>query len=351
MMNKKTIILLILLVIISTTSGCGPGRSTVFNPYTGTQGVVLEFSEYMKTLNVKEEQEIPVEFKLKNVGAYSLNDSNLFGTLSIVESDPYLTALEPYTQNDFKTDFQIIGKSQDFPVGEVKYVNGPTYTVGKILGEKQTHNANFYITMCYPYKTTLTQIVCVDSDLYKEVANPICRNQKTYKYTTGQGAPISVVNIESEMLPRKITQQDLGKINVLSNLLEGGTVNTEAIQSGSTGIKPKYKITIKNEQKGTPFIDLRDSTSIFDRYGGNTCKLNADEIKSGVYVTAKLGNYKLSCNPSYINLNQQDSSICSLDDNDVTFINSNYNIPLTVEVYYNYKQTERKEIAITRTIT
>lgn len=348
-MNKKitrkiiTVILIISIALISTS--CNPDKPKQYNQFVGTQGLTAEFSKNLPPDKVYENQEIPTVVRLQNKGAFNLNGTELYGTIIINHNDPFL---EPGADQPFKRTYRIEGKSLDYIEGEKKIVEGYTYKTKELLGVKQTHGSNIYTTICYPYQTVLTQMVCIENDIYEQDTNSICRNQEKYSYGEGQGAPISIIEIESEMIPQTITSQGTNNMNVITDLLNGGRIESKELEGGTLGVRPQFRIKINNEQKGTPFVNNKGGNSRFDYIGGRYCESTEDFQQNTVKIEAKLGNYELKCQPDVVNIETVEQTLCSLDKNDVTFMNENLQIPLSINLYYNYKQTTRKEIQIER---
>ncbi|MCF7866661.1 hypothetical protein K9L67_01615 [Candidatus Woesearchaeota archaeon] len=342
-MKKITITILLLILLI--VSGCGGNvKANLPNQYVGTEGLTIKYWDNMPPKEVYEDQEIILGYEVKNKGATSLNETDIYGTITIKHNEPYLEPKEKIQQK-----FYLHGKSLDYPIGESLFVEGAAYKIQRLIGQDQTFFATITSSLCYPYKTTLTETICVDTDFQNSEYQPICKNQKMYNYKSGQGAPIAITKMEVAMLPQSIKETDLGTFNVINEIAFGNTnPTTEIIKGNNFAIRPQIKLTIENKQKGFPLIDTQSITNLLKTFGGQACENEETQGLNQVYVKAKLGNYELKCLPELLHLGKNKELTCTLKPEDITYINQNYLIPLTVEIYYNYQQTFKKAIQINR---
>jgi len=345
---KKTIITTILVLLMIFITGCGQTQQ-VPNYYTGFAGITMAFSKTMPPSEVYEGTKsypnvIPIALEIANVGAYSVtNDSKIH--LKIWHNGrPFLSGLGDYagTNKIYNANLQLRGRSTDWPNGESKYL-----ALGRILNisslsslfkNSNKQDVDVFATACYPYQTTLTQSICIDADIYHTQNNPICRNQPVYTLSAGQGAPIAITKIESEMVPFTGTP-DQTQLTILD--FSGDTPIKKTINSeNSQGVQPSFNIYIENKGKGKADVKLKsDDKDTCDSAKGF---LGIDKVK----VTADIAGVPLVCNPEILELQQNAYTTCYFGKG--YLINSNYENILNINVTYDYQDTITKKMTIKR---
>ena len=206
------------MIVSILISGCGGGKRNPQIPaiYTGTEGVAIEFMPNIPPKKIYEDQSFTVVVKLHNRGAYSLNGTNNynFGVVQLDYDPLYFTEIQR------STEFVLMGKSMDYPKGDILLQEVSFMTANKILGTRVAPKSKITASVCYPYETTLSKEVCIDQDFLKIQKNPVCTNPGIYSLSS-QGAPIAITKIEADMLPM------------------GGDI-----------VQPVFRITLKNVGKG-----------------------------------------------------------------------------------------------------
>ncbi len=320
---KRVIILFFLVTLI----GCNQQTATPreINVYVGTQGLTAEFSKSAPPPKVFEESSFPILIKIRNRGAYSIKDNpqvvgGIGSVLSIGREKDYIPILT-YENNvrikegatDNERFFYLEGKTQINPQGDELVVAANAKT-GRLEPQSESKASTMTATLCYPYRTILSTTVCIDPD-YAGIrpSKKVC-TVKEITYSSGQGAPIAVTKLETQMIP------------------EGDVV------------KPQFLIYLENKGQGTP-------VNIVGFH--NTCR-KTDYSQKDTWNVAFLkaygsGDEQLECTP-----NQEDSTDNSIgflrfiDKKDFvrcTFKNGiprtsdAYTSPLRIEIDYGYSQT------------
>ncbi|MCF7872304.1 hypothetical protein K9L97_04695 [Candidatus Woesearchaeota archaeon] len=350
-MKLKTPTLIILTLTLLIITGCigQPNNNTFKNYNTGKQGVTIEFAKNMPPKEVYSGEEILLGITIGNKGSTDLTNETMYGILRISNGqDPFLTPKEEYQSN-----FKLKGKSEEYPLGEEVFIEPLRYKALQLNELLQTHEGvKIEASVCYPYKTKLTQSVCIDADKEQADFDPICRNQQKYTYSNGQGAPIAIKEIESQMI--KLTKEEIeqGTYTIINNIIQGSDITTQGttITNREFGLKPRYTITIENTKiNGHPFL-INDAETQSKKISGDYCNMGQETNINEVYITAKLGNYDLNCQNNIIKIGQKNQIICTLKEEDITKINRNYLTLLNIEIQYNYQETTTTELDIKRIV-
>lgn len=196
---RFTTIILTIIILIGTTgcSGLLRGRGDSMDTYnfrTGTKGLSMEFVDEMPPEKMFVGTEFAIGVKIKNQGAYDIND----GTLEIIPIDR--TAFyfdEGETQN-----FELTGKSLYIQEGEEDVITFPAKAIC-FRGYDGTRESAIKYTetkikaqACYLYETEANFDLCIDTQHHQrrpgeEVA---CTMQDVT--SSGQGGPVGVTKVE-----------------------------------------------------------------------------------------------------------------------------------------------------------
>ena len=350
---KKTIIAIIIMLTILVAGCTRTDNTQPINVYTGTEGVTIKFLQNTPQKSLYENSETLVIAEIWNKGAYSLNGSTgnyvtlnlnfdkLYFSGNIIEGFPLF---EP-SQTVWRT---VQGKSQGMPYGERKLVQLASLKINSIPGTRESPKTIIDASVCYPYKTIISQMICIDSDIYGIDKSPVCRNRGTYTYS-GQGAPVVISRIEADMIPAGIIGGSAAGSNPIigpGGILEGieqGNIDTESVL-----LKPSFNIVLRNAGQGLVFSndDFRftsDLCSITDRI------FERDDLNR-IRVIAYLGDTELKCRPSNIVTmrNNEGSVRCEVEEEAISIVNRNYETLLTVEAQYYYRSIVSTEITINR---
>ena len=316
--------------IILFLAGCGGRRSdehTITDPtkiYTGTQGLMINFLENTPPASVYENEMFPVGISLKNSGASDIKDGYIAITLDkdymwLDMSSLSSTQRRIRFKDEEHIRFSMEGKSVENPMGSEDRL---TFLLNAQQLEKMSeyHDSPVIITACYDYQTKLSQTVCIDSDLYNlKVKEKSCEVQD-YSLD-GQGAPIAITLIESEMSP------------------------------SSKGIVPQFTIHVENKNYGQAI----DSDNIKDAcYASSLDYQKWNLIKAKATLFGGGGEIDLDCDISgdsttanvYLRDNQAKfrcSMKQALRDDAGTF-----STVLSVTLTYGYTETIGQEVRINK---
>jgi|GEM_PF-1209695 hypothetical protein len=210
------------------------------NLYVGTSGLTAEFAKAAPPPKVFEQSSFPILLKIRNSGAYSITD-NRPALLSIGRERDYISKLTIYENENIKPTgiadnealFKLGGKAQINPQGDEALFSVDANT-GKLDPQSENKQSSLTATICYPYKTILSTTVCIDPDVGNMRPGKKACTVKDITFSNGQGAPISVVRIEPQMIP---------------------VVGPDQKEYGE--IKPQFLIFVENKGRGTP-VDIID---------------------------------------------------------------------------------------------
>ena len=249
----KKQILLFLIVFSVFLLGCsGGGFSNPFgsassakpaeiNFYTGTQGVIAEFSKNAPPQSSMQDSSFPILIRVRNLGAYDVKK----GIISLGMEKDYakiLTAdpnprLGIFNKNENAIPFELDGKSQTNKKGDEVYVSLNAQT-GKLDPQSETHQSTVTATLCYPYQTTASATICIDSDPAGiRPGNKVCKVQDI-SFSSGQGAPIAVTKIESQMVPREDNKINPQFLIYVENRGGGDAVNPDSYENACSSSAP-----------------------------------------------------------------------------------------------------------------
>ena len=237
MKNKNLTILLIFLLIIAGCKTSGSKNSIIDEDIRkGTQGLILEFTKNAPPDKVFEDSIFPIAMKLKNNGAYDIEQ----GFLALGLEKEYVSMA---IGNDEIQRFQIEGKSAFNPGGDEDFITINAHAK-KAGPQSETHSSTILATVCYPYKTIFGNSVCVDPDIFgTKLSNKACQ-MKDQEFKDGQGAPVAIAKIETRMLPDAGQNSDIvipHFIIHIENKGNGEVISAEKIQDACTNRPLEYK--------------------------------------------------------------------------------------------------------------
>ncbi|HLD04969.1 MAG TPA: hypothetical protein VJG90_04600 [Candidatus Nanoarchaeia archaeon] len=317
----KYFILIALLLLTGCVSQGGQPYKDV-NYFTGTDGVTIQLIENAPAKIIDEESTFPVWALVQNKGSYDVQNQ---------EGDPaqnvYVTIIKDNyfiqgTTEGYAAPFPIRGKSDAYPEGQFYTLDLGMYKASTIPGNFEKPETPLLITACYPYKTKLTQDVCIDVNTLNKRVQPCKSTETTF---SGQGAPVVITKIEPNM------QQ-----------LQGGFV------------RPTFKIYMDNKGKGqviSPTPSQRPPDQICALQGAQKDETDRVQIK------AYLSDLQLDCGPEgtpdYIDIGStQNWMNCyvteeALRNQPARFGNrDNYKTTLRVELDYYYMITAEQKITL-----
>lgn len=301
------------------------GKDPSSNPYSyssvhkGSEGLALEFLQNAPpsgiTAPAGSDTTFPIGIgvKISNNGASNVEN----GYIAITTEDDYIHLSE------FKRGISISGRDVLNLEGESKI----EIFQGTAKGFKDTaakkHISTVIATACYRYSTEVKQEACIDTDILG-----LSKKEKTCTVTnfelSDQGAPVAVTKIEPKMYPQG---------------------SGDKIES----VKPEFSIHLKNVGGGL-IVDpsaepnsVCSSASIADRNSEDFRK-----IWNTVAVSAKLSDKELTCYPSKIQLNDEDSIVRCSTEAGINPGTPTYNTPLTITLNYGYITKISREVAINK---
>ncbi len=331
-MKKLFLLLLVLTLLLASCTSFGPAfrRNSGFTSvdyFTGTQGLEISFLEQAPPESVYEGSPLDVQVLVKNKGAFDIVDNYTatfyvtFDSLEMLkQTGNFQTSEEP----EF-AQLEIHGKSPAYPQGETRYLfseDNPLYKPSSsrpslsfnakpIVANFEKNSATFYVTACYPYKTFFSDEVCIDTDpQHIDPRKKVCRAEDK-KYPRGQGAPVAITAVETNMVPK------------------------------GTYVLPQFVIHIAQEGDG-----IVSDFTVMNRQCG---PLTKDTVNT-LHIESRLGNDRLSCYPKIIHLKEgKAEAVCKLETNSISLSSSNYPASLHVDLSYQYTQTISKDIIVKRT--
>lgn len=251
-MRKQAIFLILALILASCSPsqsgssgssgnylpsfGSSSKKTPEINVYVGTSGLTAEFAKTAPPPKVFEQSSFPILIRVKNTGAFNIGENDL-GSISIGRERDYIPQLIiedsnrifPNNANDNQLSFILDGKTQANPQGDELTVSVNAKT-GRLDPQSENKQSTLTATLCYPYKTILSTTICIDPDVAGIRPGKKACTVKDLAFSNGQGAPISIVKIEPQMIPEVGNQPG----------------------SSKDVIKPQFLIFVENKGRGTP---------------------------------------------------------------------------------------------------
>lgn len=191
----KKIIFVMVLVILLISVGCVPRRMVPVGEeeyHKGTRGLVVEFIKNMPPKEVWEGNEFIIGLELRNEGAYNIED----GIVKVSGFDPRY--IEPDI-NEKVIEF-LAGKSPGYPEGDFMVMNFHERNIDIPKGAAE-YPAAFTVSIEYDYKTEASAVVCVDPKIFSIVKTREVCEVKAVSLSGGQGAPVTITQIEESITP------------------------------------------------------------------------------------------------------------------------------------------------------
>ncbi len=302
---KKILLIMIILFVVGCSQTSGPS-ATITNEdiHKGNLGLVMSFLENMPPLEVYENDVFPIGIELENKGAFDISVGDLL--LNLEEDNLELQ------KGGIKESIMLKGKSVGNPKGEFDIIS--FLAKAKEIGrETEIMTSNIIATACYKYRTVFSKNICVDTDFYNLKRGKKACNAQDLFFSSGQGAPVSIVKVEPNMVE------------------EDGV------------IKPRFALYIENVAKG----EVVNHNSV-----ENMCsdeEINPNDLNH-IEVEAYLSETPLVCEPSPIKLQNQEKVVrCVLEEGISKDVQS-YTTILTVNLDYGYTDTISKRVDIRRII-
>jgi hypothetical protein len=316
----------ILLVSIAFfLSSCdGNSAPPEINYFQGIKGVEISFLDNSPPKEAYEDSTFPVNLRVENRGAFDIIEE-YYGILSL-SFDPFYVELfdvssggniEAGKSSLILKGVQLYGKSKYHPSGRETFLSFPNFKAKPITGQREQPTTQISATLCYPYTTTLSQMICVDMNLYGENL----RKQSCYQQDlalSDQGAPVAITQVEVENQP-----------------------------AGRDLIRPVFTIHVQNKGSGvvlTPYdnpADMERVCSFKDLYREDFNTIRVEAVLSH--------STELVCSPNPIKLfDNQGVTRCQVSDENLILGYQNYQTPLTVTLSYVYLTSLSSKIDIKR---
>src|SRR3989344_298813 len=197
-MNKFKIMIILVLLFFVVGQKCELNRDNkgiVEDDFEGVKGLVLSFVEGLPPKEVWKGIDFGIWVDVHNQGVDDISNGRVcIGSLPssiFTKSDSCLSLGE------------ILGR-RSFPGGEIKTYGEESWDGFSV---KDGYRVNIDTTYpiiaktCYEYSTTLAPLVCV-RDLRMSEREAVCSAGEIKIEKGGQGAPISVVSLKEDIIPR-----------------------------------------------------------------------------------------------------------------------------------------------------
>ena len=246
--------------------------------FRGTEGVEIELMPHAK--EVFEGMPFQVQYRIRNKGAhdvqmYNGRNGEKKGLISMETDHRYFVVSEAEAYPDFYREaVEIKGKSRELPVGdEARVIYNLEAKTGVLEAEGVTkRTVPIRLRACYPYKTTATTEVCIDTDpLNENPTKPCMASVNLLK--GGQGSPIAITSVETRMTrDRSGTYRPYFDI-MLENAGGGQVLNKEFIKQFCEGDFSEMPDTVFNLANVT--VKLKGEE--LDCGERNTIRIDVDE--------------------------------------------------------------------------
>jgi hypothetical protein len=329
--GRTVAVLVIMLSCLALTSCDMLGGSTPIpdkNYHEGSEGLVMKLVGEDSLANLYEDSQFSLSLEISNNGAYDLTDEKQ-GILSINFDPYYVQPVESQAASDkivttpnglLVKGIQGYGKSRYYPVGTKTFLTFANFKTKKIEGQRAEPSTDIFASLCYPYVTVLSKMVCVDFNAFNQnLRSQVCTQQDLS--LTDQGAPVAITTVEVDNQP-----------------------------AGNNLVRPVFTIRVTNKGRGM-ILSPADTSEGLERVCSSK-EMNKADFNT-VKVNAQLSDsMTLQCNPSTIRMfDDEGFTRCSVSDDDLSKVISwrqNYQAPLTVNLSYVYLSKLQKKIEIKR---
>jgi hypothetical protein len=309
---KKLIIIIIALLVLSS---CGVPQPKEVKVHEGSDGLVIEFERMAPPDTAFEGEALPITIKMANRGAYDITN----GFYSISVEKAYMNL-----EGENIDTFSVNGKSPYDLEGGTLIIRRGVFA-GELDPMTQTLSSTISVTACYPYQTTATANVCIDTDLFGQNPDKVCSANDISFPSGGQGAPIGITSIEPKMKQHpedntKIIPQFLIYIRNMGN---GQAIEPSKTRDSCTGasIDPEFWNTAEVKVK------------LIDKQLDCTPKINPNSASLE-------GHIKFSRDAS-----REDFIKCELKEG-ISRSLGTYTSALSIEIDYGYTTTISRTVQI-----
>lgn len=206
-------------------------------------------------------------------------------------------------------EYLLAGDTYEYPGGELEVLDYNGHILSWPEGVDDIP-VDFMLTNCYLYTTFAAPIVCIDPQPYSETMK-VCHPQvATWK--NSQGAPVAITKVEQENTP----------------------------------LQAVFRISVRNVGGGTVY-DPGQLEKCSPYFLGGAKVSDQDRVWLG---DVRIGDYRLQCSPATnIRLDESgQATFTCLYPIEFAQINSAYQTPLVIELWYGYGETLRKRVMVKR---
>lgn len=347
--TKITVPLLLILF-----AACQPLGPTATDHRTGSDGIVLSFSQGTPDEEVYEQSTIPVFVQLANRGAWDVRLEEIFFKVS---GDEYYVSVETYPEDEIGAEEEpegiqnpnaqgpdpfedyLNGKSDAYPNGEI-YETRSFVSFKRVPGLRQKPETQLYARICYPYATMFSADICVDLNSFNQnVQGQAC--EAADQSFTDQGAPVAVTAVENRPVPRRVSD-DAG--NTYQGVMQVFNVRIENVGSGAV-LRPVHE-TLTHDG-----VNTLGETNISAEERVAACNQDIPtELLNTVGVSADLSGSPLDCVPDVVQLRGgRGFTRCILpEEESLSMTGPNYIGILNVQLDYLYTASIATDVQILR---
>src|SRR3989338_10816840 len=206
-------IMAMMALLIIAVSGCkssGSASIADIDVRKGTEGLSMEFLKGSPPDKVFEDAPFSVFFGIHNKGAFDIGgkeggrgvlvlgiENDVIGIEANGFGDAESASMDRQTG---KILLNLEGKSMINPNGMQDSISIGLRTK-KVGGQSESRKSTISATACYDYGTTLEGEICVDTDPNSLRPGRKQCSVKDLAFPQGQGAPVVITKVESQMLP------------------------------------------------------------------------------------------------------------------------------------------------------
>ncbi len=253
-----------------------------------------------------------IDFMYQNTGAGDRWDIN-FGGMDIGLREHGLALIATLSGLSFNKflgrEYVLAGDTYEYPGGEIEYVEFNGHIINWPQGTDEI-DQTFLVTNCYMYTTFAAPTVCIDPQPYSE-NRKVC-NPQVATWGRGQGAPVAVTRVTQENTPRTAV----------------------------------FHIEVANMGQGTVYdAGMLEKCSPYYPGGARSSDLNIIW-----FPDVRINNRGLDCTPRhFVRLDQsgRGSFTCTYPI-EYAELNSAYQTPLVIELWYGYSETMERRVRVKR---
>jgi hypothetical protein len=253
---RKYILILLTVLVLLLVVGCGPTevKQEIENYKVGTKEVKLNFLDNSPPKEVYQNSNFKVTVEVENQAAYDVSDLKLTLAGAL---DQYLLFNDDTKEVEGVDGNGLLqGRSFTNPIGERAFVQFDATTKDLFLNADE-QVLNFFAKVGYKSTFEFSDTVCINPNLY-DVYDSGCSVKSKSNYF-GQGAPVSVSNMEQIIIPGsggkvefRLKLKDKGKGRVQS-------IDLKSAKLGGKDIRCGFKSSESNFP-GSPHWEVKDAT-------------------------------------------------------------------------------------------